>query len=299
MSNLNPMYQKMIEQIKIDAEKYADEQMKSVYANQKSNLDELHKYLGMLYIKNATDGLLNITPQQKKVLIANIDKKLKDMGKNLGKQEIDQVTNILSDTYPMVYYHNAYVIDGGIKDALKFDILRPEYIDAAVNNPIDGKLFSERIWTNKADLVDNVKQGIVDAMNGDIHLDKLARNIRQQFNVAAYESQRLVRNENARVQSQAIDDLGRNVGVTKQLYSATLDGKTSEECAALDGHVYDIDDPDKVVPPENHPLCRCILINMPSDDWRPSKRLDNETRELIDYKDYATWAKEKGIGGEE
>lgn len=296
MSNiLDPQYQKMIEQIKLDAEIYADEQMKSVYKNQKVNLDELHQYLGMLYIKNAENGLLNVTPQQKKVLLADIDKQLKDMGKNLGQQEINQVTNILADTYPMTYYHNAYAIDGGIKDTLKFDILRPEYINAAVNNPVDGKLFSDRIWSNKANLVANVRNGITDAMNGNVHLDKLARNIQQQFNVAAYESQRLVRTENARVQSQAIDDLGRNVGVTKQMYTATLDGKTSSECAALDGTIYDIDDPDKVVPPENHPQCRCILQNIPSDDWKPQLRRNNETGENVPYMTYEEWAKDKGI----
>lgn len=292
---LDPMYQKMIEQIKLDAEIYADEQMKSVYKNQKVNLDELHQYLGMLYIKHAENGLLNVNSQEKAVLLADIDKKLKDMAKNLGKQEIKQVTNILADIYPMTYYHNAYILDGGIKDTLKFDILRPEYIDAAVNNPIDGKIFSDRIWANKADLVDNVKSGIVDAMNGDIHLDKLARNIRQRFNVSAYESQRLVNTENARVQSQAIDDLGRNVGVTKQMYTATLDNKTSEECSALDGHIYDIDDPDKVVPPQNHPSCRCCLINMPSEEWRPQLRRNNETGENVPYMTYEEWAKDKGI----
>lgn len=292
---INSMYQKMIEQIKIDAEKYADEQMKSIYANQKDKLEELHQYIASLYIKNATNGLLDVTPQQKKVLLKDIDNKLKDMGKNLGQQEVDQAASILSDTYPMTYYHNAYILDSGIKDTIKFDILRPEHIKAAVNNPIDGKVFSDRIWANKANLMDNVKQGIVDAMNGDVHLDKLARNIRQQFNASAYESQRLVRTENARVQSQAIDDIASNTGVTKQMYSATLDNKTSEECAALDGHIYDLDDPDKVVPPENHPNCRCVLINMPNEEWRPQKRMDNESHTLIDYKDYETWAKDKGI----
>lgn len=293
-NTLNPIYRKMIEQIKIDAENYADEQMKSVYANQKANLAEIHQYIATLYIKNAENGLLDITPQQRKVLLANIDKKLKDMGKNLGNQEIDQVTNILAETYPMVYYHNAYIIDSGIKDVLNFSILKKEYIDAAVNNPIKGEIFSDRIWKNKADLVDSIRQGIVDAMNGDVHLDKLARNIQQQFNVAAYESQRIVRTENARVQSQAIDDIGNNIGIKNQLYSATLDIKTNPKDASYDGTVWDINDPNKPIPPL-HPNCRCVLINIPNEEWRPQKRLDNESRQLIDYQDYKTWAKDKEI----
>lgn len=293
-NTLNPIYQKMIEQIKIDAEKYADAQMRSVYVNQKVKLDELHQYIATLYIKNAENGLLNVTPEQKKVLLADIDSRLKDVGKNLGQQEIDQVTTILSETYPMVYYHNAYALDFGMKDVLNFSILRPEYINAAVNNPIDGKSFSDRIWANKADLMDNVKNGIVDAMNGNVHLDKLARDIRQQFNVQAYESQRLVRTENARVQSQAIDDIGNNIGIKKQMYSATLDIKTNPKDASFDGTVWDINNPNKPIPPL-HPNCRCTLINMPTEDWKPQKRMDNETHTLIDYKDYSQWLKERGI----
>lgn len=249
-----------------------------------------------MYIEKATHGLLNVTPQEKKVLIAEIDKMLKDIGKDLGQQEVAQVTTILEDTYPMVYYHSAYALGFGMKESISFSILKKEYIDSAVNNPIDGKVFSDRIWTNKANLVDKVKQGIIDSMNGDIHLDKLARNIKQEFNTTAYESKRLVMNESAKVQSQAIDDIGRNIGVEKQMYTATLDSKTSTFCQKHDGHVYDINDPKKPrIPEDSHVGCRSCYINMPWDDWQPQKRRDNETGKNIEYMTYEEWIKSKGI----
>lgn len=300
MTKVNPEYQKAIEQIKIDADNYADQQMQTTYKNQKDHLDELHKFIGLMYIKYAVDGLLNkLTSQQRKSITGNIDSKLRAMAKDMGQTQVNNVTNILKHNYSDTYYKNAYVMDSGLKIDLKFDILKDEYINAAVNNPIDGVLFSDRIWNNTADVASKLKQAITNAMNGGTTIDKIGKDIQEIFNVNAFNAQRLVNTENARIQSQAIDDIAASTGVKKQIYSATLDNKTSEECAALDGHPFDVDDPDRVVPPENHPNCRCVLINVPFDNWQPSKRKDNESKNIIDYEDYSQWLQDKGIGGDE
>ena len=182
MAKLNQQYQSLILQIKQDADKFADQQMQTVYKNQKDNLDEIHKYIGMLYIKNAVDGLLKVTPYQKNNILSDLNSKLKDMAKDMGNTEINQVTDILKKNYSDTYYKNAYVMDSGINVNLKFDILKKEYIDAAVNNPLDGQIFSNRIWQNKAAVVNKVKQGITNAMNGDTTIDKLGKDIQTAFN---------------------------------------------------------------------------------------------------------------------
>ena len=298
MAKINLQYQSLILQIKQDADKFADQQMQTVYKNQKDNLDEIHKYIGMLYIKNAVDGLLKVTPYQKNNILSDLNSKLKDMAKDMGNTEINQVTDILKKNYSDTYYKNAYVMDSGINVNLKFDILKKEYIDAAVNNPLDGQIFSNRIWQNKAAVVNKVKQGITNAMNGDTTIDKLGKDIQTAFNVGAYESQRLVNTENARVQSEAIDDIGRNSGCEKQMYCATLEANTCEECAELDGQYFDIDDDSKPqIPEDTHPGCRCLYINVPPvENWKPTKRKDNSSKEIIDYEDYSQWLKNKGIG---
>jgi SPP1 gp7 family putative phage head morphogenesis protein len=295
MQKINPEYQKMITQIKIDADDFADQQMNSVYKNQKDHLDETHKYLGLLYITYAVDGLLKVTPYQKKNILSGLNSKLKDAAKDMGNVEVNQVTDILKKNYTDTYYKNAYVMDSGLNINLKFNMLKKEHVDAAVNNPIDGEVFSSRIWQNKAAVADKVKQGIINAMNGDTTIDKLGKDIQSTFNVGAYESQRLVRTENARVQSTAIDYIGKSAGCTQQMYCATLEGNTCEECAAYDGKYYDIDDDNKPDIPL-HPNCRCLYINVPLAGWKPTKRKDNESKDVIDYEDYSQWLKNKGIG---
>lgn len=294
MVKLNQQYQSLILQIKQDADKFADQQMQTVYKNQKNNLDEIHKYLGLLYVKYAVDGLLKVTPYQRNNILSDLNSKLKDMAKDMGNTEINQVTDILKKNYSDTYYKNAYVMDSGMNVNLKFDILKKEYIDAAVNNPVDGEVFSDRIWSNKAAVADKVKQGIADAMNGDTTIDKIGQDIQKTFNIGAYESQRLVNTENARVQGQAIDDIGESAGCNQQMYCATLEANTCSECAAFDGKYFDIDDDSKPDIPL-HPNCRCLYINVPPFGWEPSVRKDNESKDIIDYEDYNDWLKNKNI----
>jgi len=291
---INPNYRKKIEDIKVEGEDFADSAMKDVYLEQKEALDEVHNMVGKIYINYAAAGLLVLTSAQKSQIIANVKNTLKEMGQKLGKSEIDKVTAILGNVFKDTYYQNAYIMESGLKVELKFNILKQEFINSAVNKEFIGEMFSDRIWTNKAEMIDKLQLSIIEAMKGNVHLDKVGRDIRDTFNVTAYESQRLVRTETARIQTQATYDIAKSTGVKQQMYSATLDMKTNPKDAIYDGKIYDIDDPDKPSIPM-HPNCRCCWINVPYDGWSPTARKDNESKKIIDYKDYESWSKAKGI----
>jgi SPP1 gp7 family putative phage head morphogenesis protein len=289
-------YRKKVESIKVDGEDFANEGMKPVYKDQKEALDKIHTAIGALFIAYAIDGLLKLSTSQKAKVKSEFDKTLKDMGLNLGKKEVDTVKNVLSEVYKDTFYKNIYTLESGMTVNLKFNILKKEFVDAAVNAKYKGDLFSDRIWANKGDMIDALQKNITGAMKGDITIDKIGRQIRDAFNVHAYESQRLVNTETARVQTQASEDMGRDTGVEQVMWSATLDMLTAPEDADLDGKVWGINE-DHPEPPL-HPNCRCCLINVPYDGWNPTSRKDNETKEIIDYTNYADWAKDKGIGGD-
>jgi SPP1 gp7 family putative phage head morphogenesis protein len=293
MNKINPQYQKQIEQIKIDGENYTDDKMKDVYKQQKSELDKLHTIISLLFLKYSTDGLLKINGSLKSKVMAEINSKLKSIGKDLGTAEVNKVTGILNKVYEDTYYKNAFVMDEGMDINLKFDLLKKEFVDAAVNTKFKGELFSDRIWKNKADMIDKLKKSIEDSMKGNTTVDKIARDIKNTFNVQAYESQRLVRTEMARVQTQASLDIAKNTGVKEVMWSATLDMKTAPEDASLDGRMWAIDE--EHPEPPLHPNCRCVLISVPFADWRPTQRKDNESKDIIDYKTYDQWAKQKNI----
>lgn len=292
MNKINSKYRKIIERINAEGEKYTNEQMKEVYREQSKARDEVQKLIGTLFIKFSVDGFLKLTKANKDKLMHEISQKLKGIGKNLGTKEIDKVASILEDIYADTYYKNAYVMEIGTTKDLKFDLLNDEIVKKAINKKIDGMLFSDRIWQNKADLIDKLKQSISECMDGKTTIDKIGRDISKIFNVSAYQSNRLVITELTRIQGKAQEDIAKSTGIKKQMWSATLDTHTCERCAALDGKIFDIDDLNKPQMPL-HPLDRCCWINVPDEDWKPDKRIDNLTKEEIDWKDYKEWYQEK------
>lgn len=292
-------YQKRIEDIAVEGEDFANSAMKDVYLEQKDALDELHKMIGKMYIDYAQDGFLNLDLEQKSKITDDIKTHLKEMGIRLAESEVSVVSGVLASVFATTYYKSAYTLESGMKTNIKFNILRPEFIDKAVQTKFKDEMFSDRIWANKADMIDELQSSIIDAMHGNVSIDKVGRNIRDTFNVSAYESRRLVNTETARIKSQAQEQIGLDSGVKQVIFSATLDAKTCSECASLDGNVYNIDDPNKPEIPL-HPNCRSYYINVPYAGWSPTQRRENiknkdGKKEVIDYTNYASWAKDKGI----
>ncbi|MCH3962681.1 MAG: minor capsid protein [Clostridium sp.] len=293
MAKVDPQYRRAIEQIRLDSEKYADEQMKDMYSDQKDKLNELHSFIGMMYIKYSIDGLLKLNKAQRVSITSALDSKLKSIGKSLGQKEVSKIKSILSETYKDTYYKNAYVLDKGMDVNIKFKMLKQEFIDSAVNAKFKSLTFSDRIWNNKADMIDKLKKSLVEAYKGNIAIDKIAKDVQHTFNVSAYDSNRLVATETARVAVKAQEQIGIDSGCKEVMWSATLDHRTAPYDASLDGKVWRINEshPEPVM--DTHPRCRCVLINVPFEGWKPTKRKDNETKEIIDYMDYEQWLKEK------
>ena len=290
--NINKQYRELIEKIKTDSEKYTDAQMKEIYKEQNASLKTLEALLGAMFIKYGVDGLLHMTSKQKGSM--GLKQMLKSMGKTLGTSEVAKVTDILGSVFKDTYYKNAFEMESAFKVEIKFNMLKKEYINAAVNTRFNGDLFSNRIWKNKSKLIDDLYRGINDAMTGNVTIDKIAKDIKTTFNTTAFNSQRLVNNEMARVQSQASIDIATDAGIKKHQWNATLDANTEPEDGELDGKIFDIDDSSAPTIPL-HISCRCTWINIPYEGWKASNRKDNITKEVIDYTTYSEWAKAKGI----
>lgn len=290
---LNKEYQKRVEAVKVEGEEYADDAMRSIYIEQKAAMDEMHDLIGREYIAHSKDGLMALTSAQQQQLNKSMKAKLKAMGLKLGKSEVEQVTILLAEIFSATYYKNAFIMESGLKGNIKFNMLKKKFIDSAINAKYKGEFFSDRIWANKASMIDHLQNSLIDAHNGKMTIDKIGREIRDRFNVTAYESSRLVRTENARVQEKAIYDIAKDSGVSEQMFSSTLDGKTSEFCQEHDGKVYGVDSDKPDIP--SHPNCRSTWINIPYSGWSPTQRKDNETGKVIAYTNYEDWAKDKGI----
>ena len=284
--------------IRHEAEILASKKINPILQAYKRALEDIRTDIAKIYVQYTVDGGLKISKQQRYTILKQLEKKLLQQAKELGHIDIGHTTKILSDVFEESFYKTAFAIDKGVETAIRFDILKSEFVKAAVNMPVEGKMFSDRIWDNKTKLVNRVKRDVEKAMTQGKSPEKLARQIKKDFGVSAYESKRLINTEVARCQTQAQEEIYKESGVVgKVMWDATLDKKTNPDDAALDGKVWEINE-DHPEPPL-HPNCRCCLIPVVSG-WSPSRKRENikgntGKKQITEYDTYDNWKKSRGI----
>ena len=279
---MNEIYEKYNKQIN----KIAKLQKKSA----QTILDEIAK---IILEYNVADALMDISIQEKAELKKQMNNLINDILKGEYESEKDIVTNNLIDVAKDSYYSSCYIYELGIGVSYKLLPVKQDILNDIINKKIYGRTYSSRIWKNKNQVAKMLKKEINDFLNGKTDVNTISKNIKNRFNIDNNVSNRLLRTEIAKVQCETNEVWAKEHNIKKQLFCATLDGKTSKICQSLDGTIYNFDDEHKQIPPL-HPNCRSCLIEI-VDGWRPTERLDNETKQRINYKSYEEWKNEKNI----
>ena len=136
---------------------------------------------------------------------------------------------------------------------------------AVVNASFKNATYSDRIWMYqgmlKAELDSLLKTGLIQGK----HPTELARHLQKRFGVSAYNANRLMVTELARVQTEAQKQSFIRNGFAQYTFLAI--GTTCEACRALNEKHFDID---KMMPGENappmHPNCRCSVAAYMDDE---------------------------------
>ncbi|MBW7649795.1 minor capsid protein [Anoxybacillus sp. ST4] len=266
----------------------SDKEHREVLKLYRKHRDNVKQLIAELFMKYGQDGKVNVSD------IPKIERQIQEEIRNIAVSEVAIVTSILATVFALAYYRTAYEIEKSIGVAISFSLLRKEVIDEIVNFNWSGIPFSQRIWDNTNALVNALRTELYLGIQQGESIDKIAKRIDKQFNSKAYQSQRLIRTESARVISSAQEKIYKESGVVKYLmYTATLDNRTSDICRSRDGKKWSIDDPNRPMIPA-HPNCRSCWIPA-IEGYEPTRRKDNETKQVIEYKTYNEWAKSKGI----
>ena len=277
----NEIYEKYSKQI----DKIAKLQKKSV----QTILDEIAR---IILEYNVADAVMDISIQEKAELKKQMNNLINDVLKGEYESEKNVITSTLYDVAKDSYYSSCFIYQLGVSYKLK--PVEQDILDDIINKKIDGKTYSNRIWNNKNKIAKMLKKEINDFLNGKTDINSISKNIKHKFDVNYNISNRLVRTEIAKVQCEANEVWSNEHNIKKQLFCATLDKRTSKICQSLDGKIYDFDDEDKKIPPL-HPNCRSCLIDI-VDGWKPTNRLNNETKQNINYQKYSEWKdKQKNI----
>lgn len=155
------------------------------------------------------------------------------------------------------YYHSIFDIQKETGLGFSFARMSTSRVNEILKNNWSGKLFSERIWGRTKEINNVIKEELlVQFMTGRSY-QKTAAKIRERMSVGAMEARRLVRTESTYIANSAELESYQECGIEKFQFVATLDIRTSEICASMDGKEFSVEEGviGENVPPL-HPWCR-------------------------------------------
>ncbi|MGL5328246.1 MAG: minor capsid protein [Peptostreptococcaceae bacterium] len=270
-----------------------DNEIKAILKPEKELRDEtLREIANVMLEYQIKDEVLNLTEAERIKLNKKLENHIKSKFKLEGEIENKSITDLLKAIAEDKYYLNTFNLTIGLDFTIKK--VSENILNGIIKDTVKGIHYSDRIWKNKDQIAKVLQKEINDFLNGKSTVNEISKIIKDIFNSNAYNTDRLVRTEMCRVMELVNEQWAKDNDVEYQLFSAVLDGKTSKRCGELDGNVYEFNDKNKPIPPL-HPLCRSSLLSMPDKEWRPKTRMDNATKEFIDYKTYKDWKNENKI----
>lgn len=304
-------YRRQIRQVYENAQKETLQQLKKIYANYWTKDGGFDKQ--KLRLITSSGDMKHFVSQLKKLgLYEKIPKnylgrttRLEHLNAQMwleahkaGLEQERLVTEASRKVYEDSYYHSAYDVSRGIGQTPGFSMLDTQTVNKVLDAKFDGKNYSERVWGNSDILANQLKDKLAVAIANGYSIDKTARDFRERFGVSNYYAERLVRTETNYFHNVGEIDSYKSMGFEYFEFLATLDSRTSDICAEMDGKRYPVS---KGVPgfniPPLHPNCRSTIVPY-FKDYEPDTRLyrDPETgKNQFTYNiNFEDWRKQMG-----
>lgn len=272
--------------IKLLSELYNNLDVNNIYKNIKKDREVILDKISRITLTYTVDS------SSMAISVGDRDKLYKDLSAiidDLYKEEITTekklITKVLKESAKDRYGINNYILSLGMSFKLKK--IADKELDKIIKATVKGKNYSSRIWDNKNQIAKVLKSDIKKFLNGEIDVNSIEKKIKDRFNSNAYNSKRLVETEVARVMEESNNKWQEDRNIEYVMYCATLDNKTCDKCKQYDSKVYKKGEEPVKLP--QHPLDRCTYVALPSKDWSPKTRLDNKTKENINWQSYKEW----------
>lgn len=173
-----------------------------------------------------------------------LEKQISGYLKVLESGNIQTVEEYLKKCYTDSFVGNVYSLQ--MQDVpLLFPVDQTQMIQSVMKQT-EGYTFSKRLYDNVSELQKIVKSEITRGIASSLSYAEIARNISNYSEANMKKAYRIARTEGHRIQNEAkMDSMqsakDRGAEIVKQ-WDSTLDGKTREEHAALDGQIKEINE---------------------------------------------------------
>ncbi len=212
----------------------------------------------------------------------------------------------MREIYQSGYYHTAFEIQKGFGVGWDISGIDQNQLEKVIAKPwaVDGKNFSERIWSNKQKLIlevhNELTQNIITGADPQKAIDAIAK----KMSTSKYNAGRLVMTEEAYFSSAAQKDCFEDLDVEEYEVVATLDSHTSDICRSLDGKHFPMSEYKAgVTAPPFHVFCRSTTCPWFADDFgevgeRAARGEDGKTYYIPADMTYGEWEKTFVEGGD-
>lgn len=220
---------------------------------------------------------------------------------------VQNMTKSLSEVYKDVQYRAAYEIqkESGIYSS--FAQVDENKLRMILERPwaVDGMNFSQRVWGSyRPKLTNKLQQALTDWCVRGTDPKKLAKALSYESGVAQSACNTLIRTETAQICTRAEMDCYDELGVEKYRILETLDDRTCDVCADMDGKVFKRSEYEVgITAPPFHPRCRGTTIPEVDDDLLKQGRMraarnDKGKTTYVEDMSYKEW-KEKFVGNDQ
>ena len=196
------------------------------------------------------------------------------------------------------YYHTAYEVQRGIGVGWQMQSFNPEKVNDIIHKPwaVDGRNFSERIWTDKTKLINNMHDSLTRMCITGESPDRAIREISQNMKVSRSQAARIVQTESAAFSAKAQETCFSDLDVEEFEVVETLDSHTCPTCGEMDGKHFPMKDYKiGVTVPPFHPNCRGCTCPYFNDEFTTGERVargaDGKKYYVPENTTYEEWKK--------
>ena len=279
---------------------------RTITRNYREALRNTRAQMMELYEKYSIEGKLTYAEMSKYNRLDNLNNSLSREVGGLYNKNNALTRQLGASVYTENYFRYAWALETDAAYMLDFGLVNKETIRASVQSPMSGLKLNQRLNKNQAAATISIKETITQGLMRGSGVREMATRIKGFYNGDVNKALRLTRTETNRNQTQgqlASFDEAEKLGIEiRRVWVATLDARTRDTHAILDGQIADADgnfDTDfgpvagpglfGVASQDIH--CRCAVIAEPVDYPPKVRRARDEG--LIDYKTYEEWKREK------
>lgn len=179
------------------------------------------------------------------------------------------VETVLQDGFEDSFYRTLFNVQKQAKIGVSFTQPGKEQLEAVVKEKWLESNYSDRIWADKNRLVSQLNQIIPREFVRGRGPVAMGRELAQKMNTSYNNTVRLARTEMNHISNKGtMEAYKKSKVVSEYEYVATLDSRTSDICASMDGKIFKLSEAQSGINmPPLHPHCRSTTIpHFPKDE---------------------------------